>query len=157
MKKAFILGIMAFFAIGMIQNANAQSPEALQQASQQPSTQAPESGPGAPKVTTQPTQATQATQTVPPRRVGRNPFFESQNDGKAIKPGQDMKGDARFNARNGRTGKRVSAQQTDTQNPEAQKPSVKTNSNNSNSGNSGNSGNSDSKKKGAAERPKKAH
>ena len=149
MKKAFILGIMAFFAIGMIQNVNAQARET----SQQQSTQASESVSGASKVETN----NQTTQTVPPRRVGRNPFFESQNDGKAIKPGQDMKGDARFNARNGRTGKRVSAQQTDTQNPEAQKPSVKTNSNNSNSGNSGNSGNSDSKKKGAAERPKKAH
>lgn len=148
MKKAFILGIMAFFAIGMIQNVNAQARET----SQQQSTQASESVSGASKVESN----NQTTQVVPPSRIGNRPLFESQTNSRQIKPGQDMKGDARVNARNGRTGKRVSVQ-TNTQNPEAQKPSVKTNSNNSNSGNSGNSGNSDSKKKGAAERPKKAH
>ena len=123
MKKAFILGIMVFFAIGMIQNANAQARET----SQQQSTQASESVSGASKVETN----NQTTQTVPPRRIGNKPLFESQINSRQITPGQDMKGDARFNARNGRTGKRVSTQQTNASNPETQKPAVKTNSNNS--------------------------
>ena len=149
MKKALILSVMAVFAIGMFQNVQAQAREK----NQQQSTQASESVSGASKVETN----TQTTQTVPPRRIGQRPSpIGSQNIGKAIKSGQDIKGDARVNAMNGRTGKRVSAQ-TNTTNPEAQKPGVKTDSNNSNSGNSGNS-NSDKKTKGAgSERPQKSH
>lgn len=118
MKKAIILGIMAFFAVGMIQNVNAQT----QETSQTQQTQLKN------KLQTTGANVQNATQTAPsrPRRINdRQLPYQPQNTStsRQIKPGQDLKGDARVNAMNGRTGNRVSAQTSTQENP-AQKPPV---------------------------------